>query len=318
MTTWNRRLQRHHRRRNLIQSLTLLLGMVALLSLVGWTIAGTEGILWAAMAGGLSLALAPRMSPRLLLRLYRGARLSDRDVPDLYRALAAISRRAGLPAVPVLHYIPSAAMNAFAVGRPGDAAIAVTDGMLRRLSFRELVAVLAHEVSHIRNNDLWVMGLADVISRITRVMSMFGVLLLVFSLPLLIQSPGDVPLLLVLLLVLAPTLGSLLQLALSRTREFDADADAAWLSGDPTGLASALAKIERVQGRFWEDLLPGGRRIPDPSLLRTHPDTAERIRRLQSMQPAEEAVRSSQAITLPSHLGTADARPRWHASGLWY
>lgn len=119
MTTWNRRLQRHHRRRNLVQSLTLLIGMVALLSLVGWTIAGTEGILWAAMTGGLSLALAPRMSPRLLLRLYRGARLSDRDVPDLYRALAAISRRAGLPAVPALHYIPSAAMNAFAVGRPG-------------------------------------------------------------------------------------------------------------------------------------------------------------------------------------------------------
>jgi heat shock protein HtpX len=111
---------------------------------------------------------------------------------------------------------------------------------------------------------------------------------------------------------------SLLQLALSRAREYDADLDAAGLTGDPRGLASALARLERRQGRYWEEILLPGRRMPDPSLLRTHPPTAERIRRLLALlEPAEPAAAMPSAVTIPIRR-PAPAAPRWHWPGVWY
>jgi heat shock protein HtpX len=94
----------------------------------------------------------------------------------------------------------------------------------------------------------------------------------------------------VLVLIFAPTVGGMLQLALSRTREFDADLGAAMLTGDPDGLASALAKLERAQGRLWEGMMLPGGRIPDPSVLRTHPPTRERIARLMRLKAHPEEV----------------------------
>lgn len=310
---WNAAEQRRHKRRNLIQSALLLGGMVGLLSACGWIVAGAEGVLWSLLAGTLSLLLSPRLSPRLVLRLYRARPLAPWDVPQLYAMLEDICAAAGLGRVPVLWYVPSGTLNAFAVGHRDDAALAVTDGMLRRLSLRELAGVLAHEVSHIRNNDLFVMGLADTIGRLTRAMSLLGLLLLLLTLP----FGQEVPWLLVALLTFAPTLGGLLQLALARTREFDADLDAAGLTGDPLGLASALEKIERREGRFWEDILMPGRRMPDPSLLRTHPPTEERIRRLLSLQVPVRLVPGAGGLVLPADF-VQDGPPRWRISGYWY
>lgn len=261
---------RRHKRRNRVQSALLLGGMAALLAACGWSLAGAGGVLWAFFAGGAGLLFAPRLSPEIALRLYGARPIHPAEMPELFVPLARIAARAGLPRPPRLHYVPSRMMNAFAVGRPEDAAIAVTDGLLRRLTLRELVGVLAHEVSHIRNDDLWIMGLADVIGRLTGAMSMAGMVLLLANLPLLLIGAVAVPWLLVALLVLAPALGGLLQLALSRTREFDADLDAAGLTGDPRGLASALAKLERYQGGLLETLFLPGRRIPDP-LAAAHP-----------------------------------------------
>jgi heat shock protein HtpX len=192
--------------------------------------------------------------------------------------------------------------------------------MLRTLNMRQLAGVLAHEVSHVRNNDLWVMNLADVMSRITRMMAFAGLMLLLFALPIWLTQYGTVPWLLVLTLALAPTFVSLLQLALSRAREFDADIDAAGLTGDPVGLASALDKLQRRQGSLWETILMPGGRIPDPSLLRTHPKTEERIERLMSLIP-EQAVmpfRGPDRIGIPSMFPTVIARPRRRFTGLWY
>lgn len=312
--------QRRHRLRNLLQSVLLLGGMVALLSLCGWVVAGGEGILWLTLAGFLSLLWSPRVAPHLILRLYRGRRLRPEEVPAVFEALWEIGRRAGLPQPPDLFYVPSATLNAFTVGSRGAYAVAVTDGLLRRLSLRELIGVLAHEVSHIRNNDIWIMGLADTVSRLTRFMSLAGVLLLLLNLPLLLLRFGSFPWLLVGLLIFAPTIGSLLQLALSRTREYDADLDAAGLTGDPEGLAAGLDRLERYQGRFWEELVLPGRRIPEPSVLRTHPPTAERIRRLLSIRaprPAAEFRRDA-PILLPEVLPRHRPRPRWRVTGLWY
>jgi heat shock protein HtpX len=250
-----------------------------------------------------------------------GAREIPRDMlPDLHAVLTIISRRANLPAVPRLVYIPSAMLNAFAVGRRDDAAIALTDGILRTLTMRELAGVLAHEVSHVRNNDLWVMSLADVMSRVTRMMAFLGLLLLLLTLPMWLMHGGGVPWLLVLTLAIAPSFVALLQLALSRAREFDADLDAAGLTGDPVGLAAALGKLERRRGGLWESILMPRGRNPEPSILRTHPKTGERIERLLSLIPEPSVVpfRGPEGLVMPSVFPTVTTRPKRRMTGLWY
>lgn len=120
--------------------------------------------------------------------------------------------------------------------------------------------------------------------------------------------------------MLAPTIGTFLQLALSRSREYDADLAAAQLSGDPVGLASALETMQRRQGSLWESIvLPGGR-MPDPSLLRTHPKTEDRIARLLDLKanPEPEVETGETRVRLPAAFRPVLQRPRFHASGLWY
>lgn len=304
-------LTRRHRRRNLLQSVALLGGIGGLLALCAWAVAGVEGILWTALGGGLGIALSPRLGPDLMLRLSGARRLARADLPAVYRALDGLARRAGLPVSPRLYYLPTPTLNAFAVGRRDAPAIAVTDGMLRSLGMRELLGVLGHELSHIRNNDLWVMQLADAMSRLTRLMALAGIALAIVALPLSIVGEGDFPLLLVLLLVVAPTAANLLQLALSRTREYDADLDAAMLTGDPLGLASALGKIERLGPRSWSEVFLPGSRLPEPSLLRSHPPTPERIARLMALGPARGHAADDPVQALPPHLAPIGHRRLW-------
>ncbi len=193
--------------------------------------------------------------------------------------------------------------------------------MLRQLEPRELAGVLAHEVSHVRNNDPWVMGLADVTSRITGWFSMLGQILFLLNIPLVLMGAVSISWLAIALLIFAPTLSGLIQLALSRTREYDADIGAVELTGDPRGLASALAKLERTQGRWLEQILMPGRRVPDPSLLRTHPPTAERIERLLALTSDHATTSRPRLATTPHHLSTipvVTSRPRWRGvMGVW-
>lgn len=307
--------------RNRLQTLLLLAAMATLLGLCGWLIAGVTGLVWVAAVGGTSTYLAARVSPRLVLRMFRAAPLPRHELPELHRIVAELSQRAGLPRVPSLNYIGSRTLNAFSVGTRENGAISITTGLLRSLNLREIAGVLAHEISHLANNDTRVMALADVMVRMTRVMSLLGVGLLLLNLPLVMMGQAGIPWLLVLLLTFAPTLLALLQLALSRTREFDADLEAARLTGDPIGLAQALSKLERYQGAFWEDLFAPGRRSPDPSLLRTHPKTEERIERLKSLQKDIERPMPShwRGAALPQFpVPPALERPRWHRTGVWY
>jgi heat shock protein HtpX len=310
---------RRHKLLNLAQSLLLLGGMLAILAACAWSVWGGEGILWALLGGGLSLLLTPTVAPEWVMRLYRARRLHASDLPEAHLLLANLAKRAELPTTPALYYLPSSLLNAFAVGNVRGAAIAVSDGLLRHLTTRELAGVLAHEISHVRNNDLWLMNLADLMSRLTSLMSWLGQLLLLFNLPALVMGAAGVPWLLVLVLIFSPTVMALLQLALSRAREHDADLDAALLTGDPEGLAAALAKLDRLQGRYWEEILLPGRRMPEPSLLRTHPPTAERIAQLRSL--AGELPRLA-GQPVPLHgLGAFAAPagpPHWRWPGVWY
>lgn len=272
-----------HRTINLLQSVLIIGAMAAIAWVVVSDIAGPE--LTIAIVGGsvLGLLFAPRLPKRILLSAYNARRLTGRDFPDGMAMLAELSRRAGLPRVPALYYVPSELPNAFAMGTPEDSVICITDNLIRRLSRRELAGVLAHEVTHIANRDLWIMGVADAMSRAVSLASWLGQLILLLNLPLILAGMAYVPWHVPLVLIFSPTIMALMQLALSRTREYDADRGAVELTGDPEGLASALLKLDRLVGRFWEDMFLPGRRIPEPSLLRTHPPTEDRVRRLREM-----------------------------------
>jgi heat shock protein HtpX len=138
------------------------------------------------------------------------------------------------------------------------------------------------------------------VSRFTSLLSTFGMITLFLNLPALFFGGGEtVPWVAVMLLLIAPTVGSLLQLGLSRTREYDADFGAVTLTGDPDGLAGALKKLEAAQKAHWEGMILPGGRIPDPSLLRSHPRTADRVARLMAMKQAAEVPAAPAAPDAP-------------------
>jgi heat shock protein HtpX len=308
-------IRRRAKFRNMINTWLIILGLVVLLMLSAWLLFGLAGVFWSTVIGGLFLIAGPRFSPAMVLRFYKARPLTRHEVPELMDILEELTRRAELPAVPKLYYIASANMNAFAVGRPEDSVISITDGLLRGLTLRQMVGVLAHEISHISNRDIRVMALADLVNRLTGAMQTFGFLLLLFGL-----WQGGTAILAALVLMLAPTIGALLQLALSRAREYDADLEAAQLTGDPEGLASALAVLERRQGRMWEGLVLPGARIPNPSLLRSHPPTGERVRRLLALKglPPPDFEQPERPVRVPRAYPPVTRRPRFHANGLWY
>lgn len=302
---------------NLLYSLILLAAMVLLLGFLGWFFAGSSGVRWAILVTVISLIISPRLSPKVILRWYGARPLSPRQTPALYSVLRELVQRAKLSEIPTIYYVPKPMLNAFTTGSRGNTAIAITGGLVNTLSMRELSSVMAHEIAHLKNNDLWIMNLSDTISRVTSFFSMFGQFLLLLNLPLLLASGEQLSWTGILVLILAPTIVVLLQLALSRTREFEADVDAAVLTGDPEALASALSKMERHQGGWLSRILFPGYRKPQSSMLRTHPDTRERINRLLSLvpdrrvrrQPAHSSLRSDFSFSAPPlHIGR---HPGW-------
>jgi heat shock protein HtpX len=296
------------RRNRVVNTLhTWLLGAASLflLAITAWAFGGVTGVIFAVIFGAVSMTAIRRVSPQMVLGMYKAKPVSPEMFPTGFRIVSDLARRAGLPSTPKLHVIPSKMMNAFAVGRREDSAIAITDALARNLSTRELAGVLAHEMSHIAHEDVKVMAFADMVSRFTSIMSTVGLFSLFLNIGGFFGGMGQqIPWLGVLVLLAAPTIGGLLQMALSRTREFDADLGAAILTGDPDGLASALAKLEKAQGRRWENILLPGGRIPDPSILRTHPRTEDRVARLMALKAAQAA---EDGIVLP--MG-APAQPR--------
>lgn len=312
---------RRHRLRNLLHSAVLIAGMAVIAGACAWIIWGWDGVLWALLGMVLAMLFSPQIPPGFVLSLYNAREIGPADFPEGHALLQELCRRAGIAQPPALFYIPSPMVNAFSVGRGPATAIAITDGMLRSLHPREFAGVLAHELSHVAHADLWIMNLADTMSRAAAMLSYLGMILLILNVPLLLAGGVAVPWGLVALLVLAPTLMNLCQLALSRAREYDADVEAARLTGDPEGLASALAKLERYEARAWESLVFPGRGVPEPSLLRTHPPTEERIRRLLELrEPAQPLGRTLPAAwhLVPHGLMPVRPSPRWRGWGHWF
>lgn len=305
-----------HRLINLTQTVALVAVLLGLTALVGGLLFGGVGVWVALGVGAGALLLPPAQAAQLTLRLYWARPIPPWQAPELTRWVVLLARRAGLPAAPRLYHVPSAMVNAFAVGSREDAAVALTDGLLRTLNERELAAVLAHETAHIANNDLRVMSLADSVSRLTSLFALVGQVLLLLSIPLLLVGEAVLSPLGLLLLLFSPQIAMLVQLGLSRVREFDADLTAARLTDDPEGLALALARLDRAE-RSWRAWLFPGWGNPEPSWLRTHPPTAARIARLLSLpRPSVYLPRQLLSVDLPP-APPRSVRPRWYPGGLW-
>jgi heat shock protein HtpX len=260
-------------------------GLLVLL-LAGLAVAAAWGVLgaWSLLAGGVLLAFVPLSMRRTSLpRRIAGARmLTPENAPHLAQMVDLLSDRAGLKRPPRLYLVSSPLPNAATIGSREDAAIMLSRDLLDGLDARELAGVLAHEIGHIRNNDLGLFRLTEVLRQTSVFASQFGWLMVLFALPLAVLGVGGIAPLTILILLAAPLGASLLQLAVSRSREFAADLAAVQLTGDPSALASALRKIEGTNRWLLRSILP----FPQPEssgLLRTHPDTGERVRRLREL-----------------------------------
>jgi heat shock protein HtpX len=267
----------------------LMAAIVALFGSVGALLGGGQGMLLA-LALGLGINFwAYWFSDTMVLRLYRAQEVDERTAPQLYGTVKELAEGAGLP-MPRVYLIDEAQPNAFATGRnPEHAALAATTGILQLLNARELRAVLGHELTHVKHRDILTStvtaSIAGAISTLAQFSLFFGGR----------DNDNRNPVVALLVLILAPIAAMLIQLAISRAREYEADRGGAEISGDPRALADALAKIDRyakglpletaethpatAQMMIINPLSGGGL----SGMFSTHPPTEERIRRLLAM-----------------------------------
>jgi heat shock protein HtpX len=246
--------------------------MTLLLAVCGWVVGGTEGV-HRALAGSTPRPGGSAISRETMHRWFGARLLSPAELPELFNVLVEVCSRARLSRLPDLYCVAARGdMNAYALGGPGDAAIVLTEGLLRGMTRGELVGILAHEVGHIRNNDAWTMSWAAALHRAIEWTSLTGLALLRAQRGggMAHSQPSTA------LLSAAPMLARLLALSLSRTRELDADATALELTGDLQALIAALDKLERHHAGL--PVLSLAAREDDPMrLLRSHPATSERV-----------------------------------------
>ena len=274
----------------------LLLGLLTmLLVLMGSAMGGRGGLLIALFFAVAMNVVSYWYSDRIVLSMYRATELSEDDAPGLFSIVRGLAGNAGLP-MPRLYLIPQEQPNAFATGRdPEHAAIAVTDGLVRLVTPEELAGVLGHEMAHIKNRDILVQTVAAVVGgAITGVAGMlkWGAIFGGFSSSSDDDRGGGAGAA-ILLAIVAPLAAMLIQMAISRSREYLADETGARLAGNPLPLAGALDKLERsaqqvpmvganpaTENMFIVSPLAGG---GITTLFSTHPPTEERIRRLRAM-----------------------------------
>ena len=272
---------------NMLKTVLLMTVLTAALVLVGGWVGGEGGALVALVVAGAMNFGSYFFSDKIVLRMYRAREVTRAEAPVLYEVVESLSRRAGLP-VPRVAIIPGQQPNAFATGRnPEHAVVAATEGILQILAREELEGVMAHELAHVRNRDMLISSVAATLAGAIMVLSRFG---LFFGGGDRDRGGGALALLVV---ILAPIAAMIIQAAISRSREFAADAGGAEISGKPRALASALQKLEATARRVPLQGNPATAHmfIVHPfrgggigKLFSTHPPTEERVERLLQMR----------------------------------
>jgi heat shock protein HtpX len=276
---------------NAFKTAVLLTGLTLLLMLVGSAFGGQRGMLFALVIAAVTNFIAYFFSDKIALATYRAQPVTREQLPRVYNVVERITGKVGLP-MPKLYVIPTDSPNAFATGRnPAHASVAVTHGILNLLNDEELEGVLAHELGHVNNRDILISSIAATIAGAITYLSRFGFFFGMGDRD--DRRGGGIGALL--MLILAPIAALLIQLAVSRSREYQADATGAHFTGNPYALANALAKLDAYSRRLPMVATPSTAHlfIIQPflgmsfgSLFSTHPPIAKRIERLTG-RPAE-------------------------------
>ena len=268
-----------------------LLGLLsALIVGIGGLFAGPRGMIMALAIAAAMNFFSYWFSDRMVLAWHRAQPVSREQAPKLYEILERLTARTGMP-MPRVYVLPEDAPNAFATGRdPHHAAVAVTHGIVRLLNAEELEGVLAHELSHVKNRDILIGSIAATLAATVMVIAHMARFAAIFGGGQRDDRGGTNPIALLATIILAPIAATLIQLAVSRSREFQADASGAEMTHNPYGLANALQKLEDSNKRIpMQTAGPASSHlfIVKPfiggsftRLFSTHPPTRERIRRL--------------------------------------
>ena len=301
---------------NVMKTAMLLAALTALFGVVGYLLGGQGGMLIALGIAAVTNLFAYWNSDKLALAAHHAVEVDERTAPELVGMVRDLSSRAGLP-MPRVYLIDNPQPNAFATGRnPQNAAVAATTGLLQMMSYEELAGVMAHELAHIRNRDTLIMTVTATVAGAISTIAQFGFL---FG-----GRDRPNPLVMIGTAILAPLAAMVIQMAISRSREYDADRIGAEITGDPLWLASALAKLEA-----------GVAQIPNPeaerhpataplfivnplsghgmdNLFSTHPNTANRIAALQAL-----AGSGGSAAPVRAQSGFLDGAPSspWGGTG---
>ena len=273
---------------NNVKTFVLMAGLMGLFLLAGQLLGGSNGLILALIIGGAFNFIMYFFSDRLVLKMYRAQVVTEAQAPELYRMVDRLRQRAGLP-MPVVAIAPHEQPNAFATGRsPERAVVAVTTGILKQMPADELEGVIAHELAHIKNRDMLISTIAA------------GIAGALSNLPYLLMfggggdDDGGHPFAQLALILLAPIGAMLIQFAVSRQREFEADRVGALILGRPLPLARALERLDAMARRIPMQVAPAAAPLAQVNplaahgggvakLFSTHPPTAERVARLEAM-----------------------------------
>ena len=279
--------------KNTFKTFVLLAGLGGLLIAIGQIIGGPTGALIGLLIGLAFVGFSYWNSDKLAIKAARAQPVTEEQMPEYYRIVRELTQQAGMP-MPKLYVTPDEQPNAFATGRdPDHAAVAVTRGILRILDWEELRGVLAHEISHVGNRDILIGSVAAAIAMGITLLATFTRFAAIFGGG--GRDRDDNIFALLALSLLAPLAAGLLQMALSRSREFEADRSGARLIGDGEPLARALLKLEAGAKQIPMDIDPAhasafivnplsGRKMSFGNLWRTHPQTEDRVARLRARE----------------------------------
>lgn len=276
---------------NWLKTSILMAGILALFGAIGASLGGAQGMMIALLIGGGMNIFSYWFSDKMVLRMYNAQEVDEVSSPYLYNMVKELAARADLP-MPKVYLIDQAQPNAFATGRnPAHAAVAATTGIVQMLSARELRGVMAHELAHVKHRDILISTISATMAGAISMLANFAMFFGGRD----ENGRSHNPVVGILVMILAPLAASLIQMAISRAREFEADRGGAEMSGEPNALADALTKIdayargipmdtadahpETAQMMIMNPLSGGGLR----GLFSTHPSTEERVARLRSM-----------------------------------